>query len=63
MGGKTDGTSGPGVGAATMFVQEAGVGIMICGVGDRFTEGVPVVVAQAESRNERSKVKAKNFLM
>ena len=58
-----DGSSGPGVGTEMILVQEAGVGIMIFGVGDVFIEGVTVVAAQAESRNASRKLKEKSFFM
>jgi len=53
IGGKTEGTSGPGVGAVERLVQEGGVGkmILIAGLGVALMDGVFVVVevAQAES--------------
>ena len=67
MGGKTDGTSGPGVGAVTSVVQAGGsVGkmISIAGLGVTLTEGRKVgvdVVAQAERDKERRKMTERNF--
>ena len=65
MGGKTDGTSGPGVGAVMIVVQEGGVGKMILIVGPAVTltgdVAVVVDVAQAESRKERRRMKARFF--
>jgi len=67
MGGKTEGTSGPGVGAVEILVQEGGEGkmILIMGLGVVLMEGVTVVVevAQAESRNERRIMNARSFLI
>ncbi len=68
IGGNTDGTSGPGVGAARIVVQEGGVGIMmlIAGLGVRLTEGKKVgvdVVAQAERIKERKKMTERVILI
>jgi hypothetical protein len=62
IGAKTDGASGPGVGAAMMLVQDAGVGKMILIVGVAFAGGVPVVVAQDVVMNNSSMM-VKNLLM
>jgi hypothetical protein len=67
MGGKTDGTSGPGVGAATIFVQEGGVGkmMLILGLGVALMDGVGVidVMTQAKSRNESRMMNERIFLI
>jgi hypothetical protein len=67
MGGKTDGTSGPGVGAATIFVQEGGVGkmMLMLGLGVALMDGVGVVdvMTQAESRNESKMMNEGYFLI
>lgn len=46
-----------------MLVQETGFGMIMFGVGDVFIAGVPVVVAQAESKNARRKMKEKSFFI
>jgi len=64
MGGNTDGTSGPGVGAVTRFVHEAGVGIMIYGVGEGFARGKGVLVVVAQDAVMKSKtMNVKNFFI
>ena len=52
-----DGTSGPGVGAATMSVQEGAVGMMISNVGVPGMEGVLVFCVQEAMRSEKSRTK------
>ena len=61
-GGNTDGTSGPGVGAATMSVHDGGVGKMMFGVGVVivFTGGVLGDVVQ-EQRVRSTKKEARSF--
>jgi len=62
MGGNTDGSSGPGVGAAAMLVQEAGVGKMIWMVGVAFAEGVVVGVAQDVTKKRKRPIGKSLFI-
>jgi hypothetical protein len=61
-GGNTDGASGPGVGSATIFVQEGGVGMMMFGVGDVTVAGDAGAGAQAGAKVKRNKMKEMSFL-
>src|SRR5512139_2185071 len=62
--GKTDGSSGPGVGAVTRLVQEAGVGMMILIVGVVLT-GTEAVAGggwvQADRKRKKKKKREESF--
>jgi hypothetical protein len=57
-----EGTSGPGVGSVTMLVHDAGVGIMICGVGVLFCESVGVAFVVQEEISSRRKKRRSLFI-